>query len=189
MLEGRIYIETYENNDNFDVSDTYYADENAYIRALEAEYANNCMLFDGLVKNEVEVVKTHQNGLKKEYKNSYVSCSCVLDDETIDSFIYHNVNGDDFILKISLNLDENSEDFEYELKIWFNHHDKVFKLLSSASNYDIPINELPSKDLKFSFVNLSGGESYALLSGCTILDLKSNELKIRVSNLTFIKGL
>ena len=86
-------------------------------------------------------------------------------------------------------MDECSEDFEYEFKLWRDHHNKMFKLLSSSNNFDVRLEELPHKDLRFSFTNLSGKLSYALLSDCTILSSNGNKLLIRVNKLTFIKGL
>ncbi|MBR6516660.1 MAG: hypothetical protein IKT40_07355 [Bacilli bacterium] len=184
MLEGKIYIETDNYNDNSSELETYYADENAYIKALEG-------LMSGGVDDRREA---HLNSLKTA-KNSekqclnYAYCGCVLENEDIDSFIYHNINGDSFKLSLILNFDDCDEDFEYEYKIWRDNTNSIYKSLSSKSEYDIRIDALPFRDLKFSFINLSGGESYALLSGCTILDSTENKLLLRVENLTFTKGL
>ncbi len=185
MLKGRIYIESFNEDDNFVVDNSYYADENAYIKALEALSIDNSNTFNMTPLNSFKMVENN----KKEDRISYLFCDCVLNNEDIDSFIYHNVNSDSFQLEILLNLDECSEDFEYEFKLWKDHTDKMMKLLSHDNDFDVRLEELPNKDLKFSFTNLSGKLSYALLSNCIILSSNNNKLLIRVDKLTFIKCL
>lgn len=185
MLRGNIYIESFNNDDEFMVDNSFYSDENAYIKALEALSIDNSNTF---TITPLESLKMCVNSEKKD-KYNYISCECVLNNEDIDSFIYHNVNSDNFQLEILLNFDDLSEDFEYEFNLWYEHHNKMIKLLSYGNDFDVRLEELPHKDLRFSFTNLSGKLSYALLSDCVILDKKGNKILIRVNKLTFIKCL
>lgn len=181
MLEGIFYIKSYDNYDNFSSNDDYYLDSDSYIKALEkGSFCNeNFKLF-----NEKSVYDNDYND-----SNSYEECSCVLLNEDMDSFINHNVNGDNFCLHITLKLDECSDDFEYELKSMTHYHEKMFKLASKKDDYDVNVDYLPKIDIKFSFKNLSGNLSYALLSDCTVLEYNNGNLLLRVDKLTFIKGL
>ena len=188
MLEGKLYIESLDNDDSFVVDESFYADENAYIMALEAEFNNNNKLFNETPIETKNSFNYDEQILKYDEKK-YISCECKLVDENIDTFIYHNVNSDSFQLKILLNFDELDEDFEYEMKLWRDIHNNTFKTLSNLADFDIRLEELPYKSLKFSFINLKGDVVYSLLEDCTFLELKNNELLIRVKKLTFIKSL
>lgn len=181
MLEGFFYVKSYSNDNNFSVNENYFSDSESYIKALE----NGSFCNDNFKSFNVE------NGKNIEYNdfNSFEECLCVLNGEDIDSLINHNINGDSFYLQINLNLDECSEDFEFELKSLYNYHNRMYKLASQKNDSDVDIDYLPKTDFKFSFKNLSGEFSYVLLSDCTILEYEKSKLFIRVKNLTFIKGL
>lgn len=193
MLEGTIYIETFDGGNDFSVNNDYYNEENSYINALNSLLSENNSLFGGIGAEGCQVIESECNNFAnsevKSASRSYVSCPCALNGEDIDSFIYHNINSDSFDLEISLNLSDDTEDFEYEYKSWNDYHNKVFKLISKSSDMDVLLSELPNKELRFSFTNLSGGLSYALLDGCVILSASTDRLLVRVNKLTFIKGL
>lgn len=191
MIQGRLYIESFEGNDNFDVNDSYYADENAYIKALQAEYELNSNLLQGIGSVGVEKLYSNDINYENKSKSVYNSCDCVLKDETIDSFISHNIDGKSFQLLITLDLTNVDEDFEYDLKLWKEVHNKTYTALSKGNNMDVLLSELPCKDLKMSFINLRGYNSYALLEGCTLLEYTTDlsNVLIRVNKLTFIKSI
>lgn len=191
MIKGKLYIESFEESNDFDVNDSYYVDENAYIKALQDEYELSNSLLSSIGGVGVDRRCDINTIYEKNKKVIYNSCECVLKDESIDSFISHNIDGRGFQLLVSLDLSNIDEDFEYDLKLWREVHNKTFSMLSKNNDMDVLMSELPSRDLKMSFINLSGGNSYALLEGCTFVD-SNNDLSnilLFVNKLTFTKGI
>lgn len=191
MIKGKLYIESFEDSNNFDVTDTYYADEHAYIKALQDEYELSNSLLSGIGGIGVERRCTIDKNYENNSKIVYNSCDCILRDESIDSFISHNIDGKGFQLLVSLDLSNVDEDFEYDLKLWREVHNKTYSMLSKDNDMDVLLSELPSRNLKMSFINLSGGNSYALLEGCTFVDsnIDLSNVLIFVNKLSFIKGI
>lgn len=157
-MEGTIFLQYYNyNDDNFELKD-YFKDSQSYIDALQ-NFATSDTNFMQVNKKEDEV--------------QYAKCQCKIYDENnapldIDTFVSYYNTTEMIMFVLELNLDSEDEEFDMELKEWVENHERLDKVPNLDEDKRFLLE--PKRDLKFIFNNKENKETYALLSNTMIIE-------------------
>ena len=157
-MEGTIFLQYYNyNDDNFDVGE-YFKDSQSYIDALN-KFATSDSNFMQVNKNDDNI--------------QYAQCHCKIYDEDnnlldIDKFVSYYNSNEMVMLVLELELDSADEEFHVELKDWVESHERLDKIPNLDEDKRFLVE--PKRDLKFIFNNKSNKETYALLSNSMLID-------------------
>lgn len=201
------------NDSKFDIQNSTVNGQD-YADMLEKEYNRSKSAVDSfmsgkespttaLKSDDGQTYSFGQNNAQNEPKMLYSKSSAiVLDtndkDETIDMLIEHFAKQEMFISKLEFK-DDMEEDFELELTLWKNEHnklnsykDKGNKFVTDRNGNREPIDEWilknePIRNVRISFLNKANTMIYAELKNCKIIDIeKNNKIDLLVESIELI---
>ena len=185
-MKAVLYLPYYDYNDGaFDVSDTYY-DDNEYAKRMSEEYNRskdvvyNSMndfkngsqnVFNGI---DGQTYKFGQKVSQSEEKVAYSSCDGIIyngegKDESVDELITHFAKQESFVCMFELDMDSSEEEFETEISLWSNEHNKINAYGDKMSDEWVWVNE-PKRNVKIKFTNNANETIYAILEDCKIMN-------------------
>jgi len=193
-MEVTLYLPYYDYNDGaFDVSGDYY-NENDYVNAISDEYnKNKDVVFNSMLDynngsgslvqgTDGQTYKFGQKTSQNEDKVAYSSCESILYNEdgekdTVDGIITHFAKQEPFIEMVELNMDTPEEEFETEMSLWRNEHNKINSYKGMKGEEWAWVNE-PKRNIKMQFKNNADETIYAMLENCKIMDIVENNMYI-----------
>ncbi len=186
-MKATLYMPYYDYNDKgFDVDDAYYNDE-AYVKAMESEYAKSKDLVYNSVMNAKNGTgtlvqgtdgKTYVFGEKvaqNEDKVAYTQCGAILygddgNEENVDKLISSFVDGKPFVEMVEFDEATSEEEFISEVSLWVKEHNAINKYKEYKGEEWTWAKE-PKRNVKIKFLNKADEELTAMLDGCKILDI------------------
>lgn len=201
------------NDSKFDVQSSTVNGQD-YADMLEKEYnrskgAIDCFMNGkesptmALKSDDGQTYHFGQNNAQNEPKMLYSKSSAIIldaddKDETVDTLIEHFARQEMFISKFEF-MDDMEEDFEIELTLWKNEHNKInsYKDIGNRFFTDwngkrTPIDEWilknePVRNVRISFLNKANTMIYAELKNCKIIDIeKNNKIDLLVESIELI---
>ena len=208
------YLPYFDYNDsNFDIQSSTVNGQD-YADMLEKEYNRSKSIIDSfmngkespttaLKSDDGQTYYFGQNNAKNELKMLYSKSSAIIldaddKDETVDMLIEHFARQEMFVSKLEF-MDDMEEEFELELSLWKNEHnklnsykDKGNKFVTDRNGNREPIDEWilknePVRNVRLSFLNKANTMIYAELKNCKIIDIeKNNKIDLLVESITLI---
>ena len=208
------YLPYFDYNDsNFDIQSSTVNGQD-YADMLEKEYNRSKSVVDSfmngkespttaLKSDDGQTYYFGQNNAKNELKTLYSKSSAIIldaddQDETVDMLIEHFARQEMFVSKLEF-MDDMEEDFELELSLWKNEHnklnsykDKGNKFVTDRNGNREPIDEWilrnePVRNVRISFLNKANTMIYAELKNCKIIDIeKNNKIDLLVESIELI---
>lgn len=186
-MKVTLYLPYYDYNDGaFDVSDDYYG-KDEYIEAITNEYNRNKDIIYNSVMDARNGSGTLLQGIdgqtykfgsltsQKDDKVAYSSCETVLyngdgNDETVDNIITHFAKQESFIELMEFDFNTSEEEFESELALWKNEHNKINDYKVNMGDEWAWLNE-PKRNVKMHFKNNADEDLYSVLENCKIMNI------------------
>ena len=208
------YLPYFDYNDSkFDIQSSTVNGQD-YADMLEKEYNRSKSIVDSfmngkespttaLKSDDGQTYYFGQNNAKNELKMLYSKSSAIMldaddKDETVDMLIEHFARQEMFVSKLEF-MDDMEEDFELELSLWKNEHnklnsykDKGNKFVTDRNGNREPIDEWilknePVRNVRISFLNKANTMIYAELKNCKIIDIeKNNKIDLLVESIELI---
>ena len=213
-MKASAYLPYFDYNDSkFDIQSSTVNGQD-YADMLEKEYNRSKGAIDSfmngkespttaLKSDDGQTYYFGQNNAKNELKTLYSKSSAIIldaddQDETVDMLIEHFARQEMFVSKLEF-MDDMEEDFELELSLWKNEHnklnsykDKGNKFITDRNGNREPIDEwilknAPVRNVRLSFLNKANTMIYAELKNCKIIDIeKNNKIDLLVESITLI---
>ena len=208
------YLPYFDYNDSkFDIQNSTVNGQD-YADMLEKEYNRSKGAIDSfmsgkeipttaLKSDDGQTYHFGQNKAQNEPKMLYSKSSAIIldtddKDETVDTLIEHFARQEMFISKLEF-MNDMEEDFEIELTLWKNEHnklnsykDKGYKLFTDRNGDRMPIDEWilknePVRNVRIAFLNKANTMIYAELKNCKIIDIeKNNKIDLLVESIELI---
>ena len=200
-MNVKLYLQLENFNDgDFDVRNDYYASDEEFFAAAEAEnkkYSN--VAYDAvsnlgnLVGNRTAKFGQVKVNTKNANQYNYMAEAILFDedknDETVDKLITDCVSQDVVVSIIKFNRDSMDEEFEEDFNFWVDEHLNINKYKNELGEDKVWKNE-PVRTFKLEFINNAGEVKHALLENCRILDKEGDdEYSILSEKITLIDSL
>lgn len=198
------------NDSKFDAQDSTVNGQD-YADMLEKEYNKSKSVIDSfmngkespttaLKSDDGQIYHFGQNNALYAPKMLYSKSSTIMLDaddqeETVDTLIDHYARQEMFISKLEF-MEDMEEDFELELSLWKNEHnklnsykDKGSKFITDRNGNKEPIDEWilknePVRNIRISFLNKANVMTFAELQNCKIIDIeKNNKIDLLVESI------
>ena len=213
-MEVSAYLPYFDYNDSkFDTQSSTVNGQD-YADMLEKEYNRSKSIIDSfmngkespttaLKSDDGQTYYFGQNNAKNELKTLYSKSSAIMldadeKDETVDMLIEHFARQEMFVSKLEF-MEDMEEDFELELSLWKNEHnklnsykDKGNKFVTDRNGNREPIDEWilknePVRNVRISFLNKANTMIFAELKNCKIIDIeKNNKIDLLVESIELI---
>lgn len=213
-MKASAYLPYFDYNDSkFDIQSSTVNGQD-YADMLEKEYNRSKGVVDCFMSgkeshtmafksDDGQTYNFGQSNAQNEPKMLYSKSSAIIldtddKDETVDMLIEHFAKQEMFISKFEF-MDDMEEDFEIELTLWKNEHnklnsykDKGYKFITNRNGNREPIDEWilknePVRNVRISFLNKANTMIYAELKNCKIIDIeKNNKIDLLVESIELI---
>lgn len=213
-MKASTYLPYFDYNDSkFDIQGSTVNGQD-YADMLEKEYnrskgAVDCFMngkespATALKSEDGQTYHFGQNIAQNEPKMLYSKSSAIIldaddKDETVDTLIEHFARQEMFISKLEF-MEDMEEDFEIELTLWKNEHNKLnsyktkgYKFITDRNGNREPIDEWilknePVRNVRISFLNKANTMIFAELKKCKIIDIeKNNKIDLLVESIDLI---
>lgn len=197
-MKIRLYM-PYIDCDNISFDSKYELTSQQYIDNMKKEVDENGQEIFDTMSNGIEKIgdaaKFKINSSKNETEDiyKYAECECIMldinkNDMTIENLIKYFQAEETFAAFLEMNPDTMDEEFETEIRLWKNTHEKI-------NGYKLATDEWkafhePTRNIKMSLDFENGSVSYADLKNCRIFEVYNSYIfVVVVEKINFIKNI
>lgn len=177
-MKIKLYL-PYNTYDDGDFDSKYEMSNDEYFSKMEEENMRNKNIAFDYVNGKrynTQVTDASWNAGRRynEGKVRFISAECILHndedgDKTVDDFVADCVSQEVGISIAHFLMDAMDEEFEEELNLWNEEHNKINEYINNMGEDWVFRNE-PTKNLRVEYINNSGETKFAEIVNCRILE-------------------